>query len=100
MDTPRPPLVLPTRDGVSPSCVVLPSQGHGSLLDFLAQRLSAVSRDAWQARMQAGEVVDAQRQALGPGQRLLPGQRVYYWRTLDALQQLMQHPVHLQAKRQ
>ena len=25
---------------------------------------------------------------------------VYYWRTLDALQQLMQHPVHLQAKRQ
>ena len=25
---------------------------------------------------------------------------VYYWRTLDALQQLMQHPVHQQAKRQ
>ena len=25
---------------------------------------------------------------------------VYYWRTLDALQQLMQHPVHLKAKRQ
>ncbi len=25
---------------------------------------------------------------------------VYYWRTLEALQQLMQHPVHLEAKRQ
>jgi heme-degrading monooxygenase HmoA len=25
---------------------------------------------------------------------------VYYWESLDALQQLMQHPSHLQAKRQ
>ena len=24
---------------------------------------------------------------------------VYYWRTLEALQQLMQHPVHLEVKR-
>ncbi len=70
------------RDGVSPSYVVLPSQGDGWLLDYLAERLPMVSRDAWQARMQAGEVVDARRQPLGPGQRLLPGQRVYYWRTL------------------
>lgn len=25
---------------------------------------------------------------------------VYYWRTLESLQQLMQHPLHLEAKRQ
>lgn len=30
------PKVLPIRDGVSPSCVVLPSQGGGLLIDFLA----------------------------------------------------------------
>src|SRR2546425_1230642 len=35
------PKVLPIRDGVSPSCVVLPSQGGGLLIDFLAERLPA-----------------------------------------------------------
>ncbi len=72
------------RDGVSPSYVVLPSQGDGWLLDYLAERLPMVSRDEWQTRMQAGEVVDSQRQALRPDQRFLPGARIYYWRSLDA----------------
>ena len=84
METPRPPLVLPTRDGVSPSCVVLPSRGHGSLLDFLAQRLSAVSRDAWQARMQAGEVVDERGEAVTAARAFEPGLRVYYYRSLPS----------------
>ena len=84
MDTPRPPLVLPTRDGVSPSCVVLPSRGHGSLLDFLAQRLSAVSRDAWQARMEAGEVVDERGEAVTAARAFEPGLRVYYYRSLPS----------------
>ncbi|NUN61576.1 MAG: pseudouridine synthase [Burkholderiaceae bacterium] len=84
MDTPRPTLVLPTREGVSPSCVVLPSQGHGSLLDFLAQRLSAVSRDAWQARMQAGEVVDERGEAVTATRPFEPGLRVYYYRSLPS----------------
>ena len=39
------PKVLPLRDGVSPSCVVLPSQGGGLLIDFLAERLPAVARE-------------------------------------------------------
>ena len=84
MDTPRPTLVLPTREGVSPSCVVLPSQGQGSLLDFLAQRLSAVSRDAWQARMQAGEVVDERGEAVTATRPFEPGLRVYYYRSLPS----------------
>ena len=45
MHNPHDPRVLPMRDGVNPSCVVLPSQGQGSLLDFLCQRLPAVARD-------------------------------------------------------
>ncbi|MGF6213821.1 tRNA pseudouridine32 synthase/23S rRNA pseudouridine746 synthase [Comamonas sp. 4034] len=68
------------RDGVSPSCVVLPSQGDGWLLDYLAERLPLVARQEWQARMQAGDVVDAQGQPLRADQRFVPGQRVYYWR--------------------
>ena len=72
------------RDGVSPSCVVLPSQGDGWLLDYLAERLPLVARADWQARMDAGAVVDAQRQPLRADQRFVPGQHVYYWRSLDA----------------
>ena len=71
------------RDGVSPSCVVLPSQGDGWLLDYLAERLPLVARADWQARMEAGAVVDAQRQPLRAEQRFVPGMRVYYWRTLE-----------------
>ena len=41
MHNPHDPHVLPMRDGVSPSCVVLPSVGQGRMLDFLAARLPA-----------------------------------------------------------
>ncbi|WP_460546855.1 pseudouridine synthase [Comamonas piscis] len=71
------------RKGLSPSCVVLPSRGEGALLDYLAQRLPMVSHAQWQARMQAGDVVDGARQALGPAQAFVPGLRVYYWRSVD-----------------
>jgi tRNA pseudouridine32 synthase / 23S rRNA pseudouridine746 synthase len=58
MHNPHHPHAPPMRDGVGPSCVVLPSQGQGSMLDFLAQRLPVVTRDEWLQRMQAGDVVD------------------------------------------
>ena len=58
MHNPRHALALPPRDGVGPSCVVLPSKGQGSMLDFLAQRLPGVQRSEWVQRMQAGDVVD------------------------------------------
>ena len=73
--------VLPLRDGVGPSCVVLPSAGQGSVLDFLARRLPAVSRNEWQARMLAGEVVDEHGVAVMPTRAFAPGLRVYYYRS-------------------
>lgn len=82
MHNPHDPKVLPMRDGVSPSCVVLPTQGQGSMLDFLAQRLPAVTRAEWQARMAAGEVVDEHGAPATPGRALVPGLRLYYYRTL------------------
>lgn len=72
------------RDGVGPSCVVLPSQGGGSMLDFLAQRLPAVSRDGWHERMLAGDVLDERGQAVSPQRPFEPGLRVYYYRSLPA----------------
>lgn len=71
------------REGVSPSCVVLPSRGGGLLLDFLAQRLPLVTAAQWRERMQAGDVVDGTRRTLGPAQAFVPGMRVYYWRKVE-----------------
>ncbi len=74
------PQVLPSRNGVRPSCVVLPSQGAGLTLDFLCQRLPAVARVDWLRRMAAGEVVDELGRPVTAATPLLTGLRVYYYR--------------------
>ena len=74
------PQVLPIRDGVKPSCVVLPSQGDGEVLDFLVHRLPAVTRESWLQRMARGEVVDEFGGRVTPATPFLPGVRVYYYR--------------------
>jgi len=84
MHNPRHPHVLPVREGVSPSCVVLPTRGQGSMLDFLAQRLPAVTREQWCQRMLAGDVVDEHGQAVLPERRFEGGLRLYYYRSLPA----------------
>ncbi len=78
------PQVLPIRDGVKPSCVVLPNVGDGTCLDFLVQRLPAVSRESWLERMARGEVVDEQARPVQPHTPLLKGLRIYYYREVEA----------------
>ena len=82
MHNPRHPHAPAMRDGVGPSCVALPSRGQGSLLDFLAQRLPAVSREEWQQRMQDGDVLDEHGERVAPNRPFQPGLRVYYYRSL------------------
>ncbi|WP_312306289.1 pseudouridine synthase [Pulveribacter sp.] len=82
MHNPHDPRVLPMRDGVSPSCVVLPSTGTGLLLDFLSTRLPAVPRADWLRRMEAGEVVDEHGVPAGAATPFTPGLRYYYYREL------------------
>ncbi|MDR7148459.1 tRNA pseudouridine32 synthase/23S rRNA pseudouridine746 synthase [Hydrogenophaga palleronii] len=53
-----------------------------TVLDYLADRLSAVGRDSWHQRMDRGEVLDESAQALLPDAPFLPGARVYYYRHL------------------
>jgi len=76
---PRP---LPTRDGVSPSCVALPPGPWPTVLDHLAERFPMVAREDWIARMDAGEVVDAQGRPLSPQSPCRKDLRVHYYRTL------------------
>lgn len=74
------PQVLPLKQGVKPSCVVLPSQGQGLTLDFLCQRLPAVTRADWLRRMAIGEVVDERGRPVTATTPLLTGLRIYYYR--------------------
>lgn len=73
--------------GVSASCVALPGGGAWPLLvDFLAERLPAVSGAQWRQRMTAGRVLDEQGRGLPPDVSMAafaPGARVYYYRELE-----------------
>jgi tRNA pseudouridine32 synthase/23S rRNA pseudouridine746 synthase len=85
----RPPRIdLPVRDGVSASTVATPSGPWPQVLDFLAERIPAVSRAQWAERMARGEVLDAQGQALPPDSPYRAQTRLHYWRALDH-----EHPV-------
>lgn len=74
----------PMRDGVSASCVALPHGAWPRLLDFLAERLPAVTLRQWEQRMAEGRVLDESGQALSPQAAFRPGTRVYYYRELEA----------------
>ena len=77
----RPPkLALPMREGVSASALACPSGDWPLLLDFLAHRLSLVSREDWAGRMAGGEVLGPQGQVLPPEAPYRAGQRIYYYR--------------------
>ena len=74
---PNPP---PSRDGVSPSCVVLPSGPWVTVAEFLVQRFVNVSASEWLQRMQDGLVVDDQGQLINPDCPYQAQRRVYYYR--------------------
>lgn len=73
---------LPPRDGVHASCVVLPQEDWPSLLAYLCQRFAHVA-DSWQPKLAAGELWDASGQPLAPTAPYRPGQRIWYFRSVD-----------------
>jgi tRNA pseudouridine32 synthase / 23S rRNA pseudouridine746 synthase len=78
------PNAPPPRQGVSASCVVLPAGPWATVLEFLVQRFPAVSAASWQARLQAGELVDSEGMVLHPNEPATAGRRVYYYRSLES----------------
>lgn len=75
---------IPTLDGVGPSCVALPAGPWPTVLDFLAERLPAVSRTGWAERMARARVLDDNAQPLAPDAPYRHSTRVYYYREVDA----------------
>lgn len=80
----RPPhrVTPPMLDGVSASCVALPAGPWPLLIDFLAQRLPAVSHAGWGQRMAQGRVLDEDGRPVTAQQPYRPQTRVYYYREL------------------
>ncbi len=79
---PTKPAPLPTRDGVGPSSVVLPDGPWITMAEFLVQRFPGITPEIWNARMEAGEVVD-EHGARVTTQRLYQAHvRLYYYRAL------------------
>ena len=84
------------RAGVSASCLALPrmrSSPWPTMLDHLAERLPALSRQAWAERIAAGSVLDEAGQALAPDAPSAGGSRIAYWRELP-----QEDPIPLQAQ--
>ena len=72
--------LIPTRDGVSPSCVALPVGPWATVLDFLTERLPTVSREDWAQRIAQGLVLDEHGRAVPGDHPYRHGQRLYYYR--------------------
>jgi len=75
---------LPTRHGVSPSCVGLPAGAWPTFTDFLVERFPAISRQTWLERMAAGLVVDEFGGRVSAERAYRGHMRLYYYRALPA----------------
>lgn len=75
---------LPIVDGVAPSYLWLPEGAWESLLAFLVHRFPDVGMATWIARMDKGEVVDGHGKRLAPESPYRRGDRIFYYRELDA----------------
>ena len=76
---PNPP---PDREGLSPSCVVVPGQQACLALSFFVVRFPFISQADWQSRLSDGDVLDMHGQAVTADTLLQPGQRLYYYRAV------------------
>ncbi len=76
------PAPLPTRDGVGPSTVALPTGHWLSMLAFLTERFPDTSAADWRQRMADQLVVDEHSQAITPEQPYRPHGKLHYYRTL------------------
>ena len=74
------PVVPPARDGVGPSCVVVPPGPWPTLLTFLTAHFASVPEAVWLARMAQGKVVDDLGVPVTPERPFQSHLRLYYYR--------------------
>ncbi|APW43267.1 pseudouridine synthase [Rhodoferax saidenbachensis] len=72
------------RNGVGASCVVVPAGVWPSVMDFLAHQFPRVAPGIWQQRLAQGSVSDDSGAVLSADTPCVPGQRLYYYREVEA----------------
>ncbi len=75
----------PTKNGVGPSCVVLPPNDNGqwpTILDFLVVRFASLTRAQIEARLVNGDISNDLGQPISPATPYLGQQKLYYYRTV------------------
>lgn len=75
--------MLPTKNGVGPSCIVLPPGPWATVIDFLTERFDTIPRDEIAARMLRGDVLDVSGTCISPQHPYLPNLKLYYYRRID-----------------
>lgn len=76
-------LKLPTRHGISPSCVWLPRALHSTLLDFLTTRFHEIPRTTWITRLEQGLVLNQHGVAFHLDSPYITDQHIYYYRNVE-----------------
>lgn len=74
---------IPTRHGVGPSCITLPAGPWPTVLDFLAERMPHISREAWTGRLLSQSVLNAEAQPVLLTQPYTPHTRLFYYRHIE-----------------
>jgi tRNA pseudouridine32 synthase/23S rRNA pseudouridine746 synthase len=69
-------------EGVGRSCVALPSGPWATQVEFLVARFPRIAREEWLARLQRGDVTDAQGHPVRPDAPFTPHAKLYYYRSL------------------
>ncbi len=74
----------PHHNGISPSCVILPTGSWATIADFLAHRFPHINRQTWRDRMASGMVISEDGTHILPEQAYQALRKIYYYRSLEA----------------
>ena len=76
--------MLPTIDGVGPSCIVLPPGPWQTVIDFLATRFDTIARAEIESRMASGHVLSATGESILPNHPYQAHLKLFYYRRIAA----------------
>ena len=74
---------LPTRDGISPSCLWLPEGNWNTIYDFLIERFPQLEPSMWKYRLEQDGIMDENGICYRPETAYQGGVKLYYYRQLD-----------------
>lgn len=74
---------LPTRDGISPSCLWLPEGKWGTIYDFLVERFPQLQPSIWRYRLEQDGIMDEKGVCYRPETPYQGGVKLYYYRQLE-----------------